>query len=117
MLQEKLNKLEAELGEHRGSMALGYKDPASGDFRKVSSVQLSNTMKTSEDEATRKACWEVQPLLSPSRGPLQDRKASKDSYLWRIELRRADSAIRRMGWCRGRRASSSAPHFVPCALE
>lgn len=63
-LQEKLNKLEAELGEHRGSMALGYKDPATGEFRKVSSVQLSNTMKTSEDEATRKACWEVTPNLN-----------------------------------------------------
>ena len=67
LCQEKLNKLEAELGEHRGSMALGYKEPAGGAFRKVSSVQLSNTMKTSEDEATRKVCWEVAPTSPPAK--------------------------------------------------
>ena len=67
--QEKLNRLEAELGEHRGAMALGYKDPAGGDFRKVSSVQLSNTMKTAEDEATRKACWEVRTSAATDCAP------------------------------------------------
>ena len=43
-------------------MSLGYKDPVTGEFQKVSSVQLSNTMKTSDDEAKRKACWEVRPF-------------------------------------------------------
>ncbi len=58
-LQEKLNQLEAELGEHRGSMKLGWTDSATGEFNKASSVQLSNTIKTCDDEAKRKACWEV----------------------------------------------------------
>ena len=58
-MQEKLNQLEAELGEYRGSMKLGWTDPATGVFNKASSVQLSNSIKTSDEEAKRKACWEV----------------------------------------------------------
>jgi hypothetical protein len=56
--QEKLNELEAELGQHRGSMSLGYTD-ATGTWQKASSVQLSNTVKTNDDEATREAAWQV----------------------------------------------------------
>lgn len=40
-------------------MALGYTNPATGEFVKASSVQLRNTMRVSDDEATRKACYEV----------------------------------------------------------
>jgi hypothetical protein len=58
MPQEKLNELEAELGQHRGSMSLGYTD-AAGTWQKASSVQLSNTVKTNDDEATREAAWQV----------------------------------------------------------
>ena len=58
MSQEKLNELEAELGQHRGSMPLGYTDSA-GTWQKASSVQLSNTVKTNDDEATREAAWKV----------------------------------------------------------
>ena len=61
--QEKLNQLEAELGEYRGAMKLGWTDPATGDFNKASSVLLSNTMKTSDEEPKRKACWEVRAGL------------------------------------------------------
>lgn len=59
--QEKLNELEADLGQHRGSMPLGYKN-ADGEFQKGSSVQLSNTIKTNPDEAVRKAAWEVRQI-------------------------------------------------------
>lgn len=45
--------------QSRNTMSLGYTDPASGEFRKASSVQLRNTMRVSDDEATRKACYEV----------------------------------------------------------
>ncbi len=40
-------------------MKLGWTDSATGEFNKASSVQLSNTIKTCDDEAKRKACWEV----------------------------------------------------------
>jgi hypothetical protein len=40
-------------------MALGYTDPKTGTFTKGSSVQLRNIMRVSDDEATRKACYEV----------------------------------------------------------
>lgn len=58
-VQEKLNQLEADLGEWRNQMALGYHDPKTGKFEKGSSVQLRNTMRTDASEAVRKACWEV----------------------------------------------------------
>lgn len=58
-MQEKLNQLEADLGQHRNQMALGYTDPESGQFEKGSSVQLRNTMRTDASEGVRKACWEV----------------------------------------------------------
>lgn len=59
ILQEKLNQLEADLGEWRNQMALGYTHPQSGQFEKASSVQLRNTMRTDASEDVRKACWEV----------------------------------------------------------
>lgn len=40
-------------------MTLGYTDPATGAFVKASSVSIRNTMRVSDDEATRKACFEV----------------------------------------------------------
>ena len=39
-------------------MALGYSDSA-GTWQKASSVQLSNTVKTNDDEANREAAWQV----------------------------------------------------------
>ena len=63
LLQERLNQLEADLAQWRNKMRLGYRDPRSGEFRKASSVQLRNTMRTNPDEATRKACWEVSAVV------------------------------------------------------
>lgn len=60
--QEKLNKLEAELGEHRGGMALGYTPPGA-EFQKASSVQIANKIRTDADEGVRKAAWEVRVRL------------------------------------------------------
>lgn len=47
------------LPQARNVMSLGYTDPAKGAFTAASSVQLRNTMRVSDDEATRKACYEV----------------------------------------------------------
>ena len=60
--QEQLNKLEAELGEHRGGMTLGY-TPQGGEFQKASSVQIANKIRTDADEGVRKAAWEVRVRL------------------------------------------------------
>lgn len=62
--QEKLNVLEADLGSHRGGMALGFTQPG-GEFQKVSSVQLANKIRTDENVDVRKAAWEVRPALHP----------------------------------------------------
>ena len=59
MPQEKLNQLEADLGQSRNQMALGYTNPNTGKFEKASSVQLRNTMRTDASQDIRKACWEV----------------------------------------------------------
>eukprot|EP00195_Chlamydomonas_chlamydogama_P009741 CAMPEP_0202900574 /NCGR_PEP_ID=MMETSP1392-20130828/11915_1 /ASSEMBLY_ACC=CAM_ASM_000868 /TAXON_ID=225041 /ORGANISM="Chlamydomonas chlamydogama, Strain SAG 11-48b" /LENGTH=623 /DNA_ID=CAMNT_0049586991 /DNA_START=175 /DNA_END=2046 /DNA_ORIENTATION=- len=65
-LKERLNTLEAELAAARNEMALGYKDPkAGGEFKKASSVQLANTMRVNDDEATRKACYEGMRGIGP----------------------------------------------------
>lgn len=64
-MKEKLNQLEADLGQHRNQMALGYTDPESGQFEKGSSVQLRNTMRTDASEGVRKACWEGMRTVGP----------------------------------------------------
>ena len=61
-MQERLNQLEAELAQSRNKMNLGYTDQSSGEFKRASSVQLRNTMRTNDNEATRKACYEVSYL-------------------------------------------------------
>lgn len=65
-LKDRLNTLEAQLAEARNELALGYNDPqAGGEFKKASSVQLRNTMRVSDDEATRKACYEGMRSIGP----------------------------------------------------
>lgn len=59
VVQEKLNQLEADLGQSRNQMSLGYTNASTGKFVKASSVQLRNTMRTDSSEDVRKACWEV----------------------------------------------------------
>ena len=43
----------------RGGMRLGYTVPGSAEFKAASTVQLRNTMRVDDDEAVRKACWQV----------------------------------------------------------
>ncbi|KXZ48820.1 hypothetical protein GPECTOR_25g405 [Gonium pectorale] len=64
-LKEKINNLEADLSKARNTMSLGYTDPATGTFHAASSVQLRNTMRVSDDEATRKACYEGVRTIGP----------------------------------------------------
>ncbi|KAL3147698.1 hypothetical protein ABBQ32_002443 [Trebouxia sp. C0010 RCD-2024] len=64
-MKEKLNQLEADLGEWRNQMELGYHDPKTGKFEKRSSVQLRNTMRTDASEDVRKACWEGMRTVGP----------------------------------------------------
>eukprot|EP00197_Chlamydomonas_leiostraca_P012787 CAMPEP_0202859018 /NCGR_PEP_ID=MMETSP1391-20130828/1317_1 /ASSEMBLY_ACC=CAM_ASM_000867 /TAXON_ID=1034604 /ORGANISM="Chlamydomonas leiostraca, Strain SAG 11-49" /LENGTH=626 /DNA_ID=CAMNT_0049538015 /DNA_START=77 /DNA_END=1957 /DNA_ORIENTATION=- len=65
-LKEQLNELEAALAGARNTMALGYKDPAAGGaFKKASSVQLRDLMRVSDDEATRRACYEGMRGIGP----------------------------------------------------
>ncbi len=40
-------------------LVLDMQDPKSGDFVKASSVQLRDRMRVSDEEAMRKACYEV----------------------------------------------------------
>lgn len=64
--KKRLNTLESELSEARNLMELGYKDPsAGGAFVKASSVKLRDIMRTSDDEAKRKACWEGMRSIGP----------------------------------------------------
>ncbi|PNH06082.1 hypothetical protein TSOC_007613 [Tetrabaena socialis] len=49
----------------RNTMALGYTDPATSEFVKASSVQLRNSLRVSDDEATRKACYEGMRSIGP----------------------------------------------------
>jgi len=57
-LRQQITEAEFVLqNEIRGGMKLGYTDPATGEFRAGSSVLLSTTMRTAEDEPTRKAAY------------------------------------------------------------
>ncbi|GIL49198.1 hypothetical protein Vafri_5347 [Volvox africanus] len=64
-LKEKINNLEAALAQSRNQMSLGYTDPATGEFKKSSSVQLRNLVRVSDDEATRKSCFEGLRSIGP----------------------------------------------------
>lgn len=59
-----LNQLEAELANERNAMDLGYAPPGAA-FRKASSVQLRNTMRTAADEAERQAAYEGLRSIGP----------------------------------------------------
>ncbi|KAJ3174967.1 hypothetical protein HK101_010792 [Irineochytrium annulatum] len=64
-LRSRINELEAELADARNSMKLGYVDPASGEFKIGSSVQLRTMMTTCEDEKIRKACYDGVRQIGP----------------------------------------------------
>src|SRR5205807_116320 len=52
---ERIVGMEGRLQEARGAMKLGYRDPASGEAVPASSVRLGLMVRTSPDEALRKA--------------------------------------------------------------
>jgi hypothetical protein len=64
-IKAELMELETELEGSRQQMKLGYTDPASGEFKAGSSVLLRNKMRTSSDEAERKACYEGLRAIGP----------------------------------------------------
>ena len=62
-LKEDVTKLEGELSAARNKMKLGY--TVDGTFKEASSVALRNTMRTNDNEATRKACYEGLRSIGP----------------------------------------------------
>ena len=58
-------KVESEMGSARDAMKLGYTDPATGEFKAGSTGLLRAVMRTSDDEATRKACYEGMRSIGP----------------------------------------------------
>jgi hypothetical protein len=64
-LRETINRLESELAMDRNSMPLGYTDPETGEFKRASSVQLRNTMRTADSEPLRRACLEGLRSIGP----------------------------------------------------
>eukprot|EP01060_Flectonema_neradi_P011312 TRINITY_DN183_c3_g1_i1.p1 TRINITY_DN183_c3_g1~~TRINITY_DN183_c3_g1_i1.p1 ORF type:complete len:629 (+),score=148.35 TRINITY_DN183_c3_g1_i1:42-1928(+) len=57
-LRKEITAMEGKLQEERDAMKLGYTDPKTGEFKPASSILLSTTLRTNDDEATRKACYE-----------------------------------------------------------
>ncbi|KAJ3288312.1 hypothetical protein HDU79_004958 [Rhizoclosmatium sp. JEL0117] len=68
-MREDLNRLEAKLAEHRRAFKLGYFHPDSNVFVEASSVQLRSIMRTSDNEALRKACWDGMRSIGPFIAP------------------------------------------------
>lgn len=64
VMKDDILSKEAELGEYRNLMNLGYISE-DGSFIKSSSVQLRNQMRSSESEPVRKACYEGLKGLGP----------------------------------------------------
>ncbi len=64
-VREETSKIESDLEMARNAMELGYKDPSTGEFHAMSSVGLRNLMRTSPDEATRKAAYEGLRSIGP----------------------------------------------------
>lgn len=62
-IRESTTKLESELELARNGMKLGY--TLDGEFHEVSSVALGNTIRTSPDEATRRAAFEGLKSVGP----------------------------------------------------
>jgi len=65
-LRDKSTELEGVLEAGRRNMKLGYTDPKTGKFEAASSVLLRTKMRTAEDEATRKACYEGMRSIGPA---------------------------------------------------
>ena len=57
-LRDEITALESVLEEKRNGLESGYTDPASGEFRKASSVALRQMVRNQEDGAVRQAAYE-----------------------------------------------------------
>lgn len=64
-LKEDLISKESALSAKRNALTTGYTDPATGEFKKASSVGLRNQLRVADDEATRKACYEGMRAIGP----------------------------------------------------
>jgi Zn-dependent oligopeptidase len=64
-LKERIGKLEGDLARERNLMNLGYISPETNTFVSASSVQLRNTMRTSDSYETRKACYDGLRSIGP----------------------------------------------------
>ena len=64
-LRSTISKLEGDLQVARGGMPLGCTDPATKQFTPLSSVQLRTIMRTSDDEAERRACYDGMCSIGP----------------------------------------------------
>ncbi len=64
-LSAEIVELEGKLLVARGSMNLGYTDPATGKFKPTTSTELSNIKRVSPDEALRKAAYQGLQNIGP----------------------------------------------------
>eukprot|EP01061_Rhynchopus_euleeides_P025160 TRINITY_DN405_c0_g1_i1.p1 TRINITY_DN405_c0_g1~~TRINITY_DN405_c0_g1_i1.p1 ORF type:complete len:660 (+),score=294.04 TRINITY_DN405_c0_g1_i1:115-1980(+) len=64
-IKEETVGMESALELARNGMELGYTDPKTGDFKKSSAGMLGMTMRTNDDEAVRKACYEGMRKIGP----------------------------------------------------
>jgi hypothetical protein len=66
LIREETSKIESDLEMARNQMKLGvYTDASTGTFQTMSSVGLRNLMRTSTDEAIRKAAYEGLRSIGP----------------------------------------------------
>jgi Zn-dependent oligopeptidase len=65
-LKARLTAQEGALEAARNAMELGYSRPSDGVFVAASSVLLRTTMRTSSDEALRKACYDGVRTIGPA---------------------------------------------------
>lgn len=65
LIREETSKIESDLEMARNQMKLGYTDSSTGVYQTMSSVGLRNLMRTSTDEAIRKAAYSGLRSIGP----------------------------------------------------
>lgn len=97
-LFERLVELEGALDGRRRSMALGYRDPATGELVRAGSVQLALMISTAPEEATRRAAWvglgSIEPYVLDNgfieivreRNRLARMLGYEDYYDWKVSI-------------------------------
>lgn len=93
-----LVEMEGALERKRGQMELGYHDPETGEFVEASSVGLALKIRTSKDEANRKAAFEglrsIEPFVLENgfieivreRNRLARLVGYQDYYDWKVSI-------------------------------